>query len=312
MNQTVLDPHGPGARAIAELSWLLFGVSGFVYVAVVIVLVWAFARRRHDSDDAPHVTARIARVVTGAVVLTALTLVGLTAASVAKGRGLNSPTGPGAITVDVIGHQWWWDFQYHDVTPSDWVSSPNELHIPVGVPVVIKAQSRDVIHSFWVPNLHGKRDLTPGIVTNTWIQADTTGVYRGQCAEFCGYQHAKMGFVVVAEPMDKFLEWIQHQRQPASPPGTEEQRQGHDVFMSAPCVTCHTVRGTAAGSRVGPDLTHVAARLTIAAGALPNTRGHLAGWISNPQSIKPGSRMPATGLSAAELQSVLSYVRGLR
>jgi cytochrome c oxidase subunit II len=310
--QTVFEPQGPAARAIADLGWLLFTVCGVVYVLVLAALVWAIVRRRHDSDDAAPTTARLARAVTAAVILTALTLVGLTAASVVTGRGLTSPSGPGAITVDAIGHQWWWDFQYRDVTPSDFVSSPNELHIPVGVPVVIKTQSRDVIHSFWVPNLHGKRDLTPGIVSNFWIQADTPGVYRGQCAEFCGYQHAKMSFVVVAEPMEKFLAWIQHQRQPAAAPATPEQQRGQEVFLSAPCVTCHTVRGTTAGSRVGPDLTHVASRATIAAGTLPNTRGHLSGWISDPQATKPGTRMPPSGLSASELQAVLSYVRSLR
>jgi cytochrome c oxidase subunit 2 len=233
-------------------------------------------------------------------------------ASFASGRGLTQPSGPAAVTIDVIGHQWWWDFQYRDVTPSDMVTSPNELHIPVGVPVVLRLQTRDVIHSFWVPSLHGKRDLVAGYTNHLWIQADTPGVYRGQCAEFCGHQHANMAFTVVAEPVDAFQTWLQQQRRPAAEPATDLQRRGRDVFLQSPCVSCHTVRGTDAGSRLGPDLTHVASRLTIAAGTLPNTRGHLAGWIADPQSIKPGVRMPANPLPAEDLQAVLAYVRALR
>jgi cytochrome c oxidase subunit 2 len=241
-----------------------------------------------------------------------VTLVGLTVTSVVAGRGLLSPSAPGAITINVIGHQWWWDFVYDDVSPNQVFSSPNELHIPVGVPVVLKAESRDVIHSFWVPNLHGKRDLIPGFATHTWIQADKPGVYRGQCAEFCGHQHAHMAFLVVVEPMDQFLTWIDHQRQGAPPPADDVKQRGHDVFMQGPCVMCHTIRGTAAGSRVGPDLTHVASRQTIAAGTLPMTRGHLAGWISNSQSVKPGNRMPPTLLSGDDLQALLAYLETLR
>ncbi|PYR64167.1 MAG: hypothetical protein DMF88_23685 [Acidobacteria bacterium] len=163
-----------------------------------------------------------------------------------------------------------------------------------------------------MPNLMGKRDLIPGIVTNTWIQADEPGVYRGQCAEFCGHQHAHMALEVVAEPMNTFQAWIRHQREPAAEPATDEERRGKDVFMQSTCVTCHAIRGTDAGSHLGPELTHVASRLTIAAGTLPNARGHLAGWIANSQSIKPGNRMPPNALTPDDLQAVLAYVRSLR
>jgi cytochrome c oxidase subunit 2 len=251
-------------------------------------------------------------VIASAVAVTAAILVTLTISSEAVGRGLTTPTGPGAITVDVVGHQWWWEFLYRDVSPQDFVISPNELHIPVGTSIVLEAQSRDVIHSFWVPNLQGKRDLIPGQVTRLWIQADAPGVYRGQCAEFCGHQHAKMALVVVAQPMNAFLEWIRHQRRPAAEPANDEQRRGRELFMQSTCVTCHTIRGTDAGSRVGPDLTHVGSRMTVAAGTLPNTRAHLHEWVSNPQRIKPGTRMPASPLSRDELDAVLSYLRSLR
>ena len=192
------------------------------------------------------------------------------------------------------------------------MNSPNELHIPVGVPVVLRTTSRDVIHSFWVPNLHGKRDLIPGVTTETWIQAVRPGVYRGQCAEFCGHQHAHMAFFVIATPMDEFETWLQQQRSGAPQPATEAQRRGHDLFMQGPCVLCHTIRGTAAASRFGPDLTHVAGRRTIAAGTLPMTRGHLAGWIADSQSIKPGNRMPPNLVRGEDLQAIVAYLEMLR
>jgi cytochrome c oxidase subunit 2 len=311
-NQVVLNPHGPVARSIASLTGILFAVSGVVYVLVLAATFWALVRRRRETDDSPATHRRLTRTVTGAVLLTAATLVVLALSSVTAERGLTQPSGPGAVEVDVIGHQWWWDFRYHDVTPSDVVGSPNELHIPVGVPVVLRVQSSDVIHTFWVPNLHGKRDLIPGQVTYTWIQADTPGVYRGQCAEFCGHQHAHMAFLVVAQPMSEFLDWIRQQRQPAAEPVTAEQQQGKALFLRSTCVTCHTVRGTPAGSHVGPELTHVASRQTIAAGTLPNTRQHLAEWIHDSQAIKPGNRMPPQPFDQADLDSVVSYIRSLR
>jgi cytochrome c oxidase subunit 2 len=311
-NQNMFNPHGPAARSIATLGWWLFAVCGAVYVLVLLTALWAVARRWQVSDDAPAKLQTLARSVTGATVITAIILIGFTVASVVAGRGLTSPSGPGAVTVDVIGHQWWWEFQYRDVTPSDFVTSPNELHVPVGVPVHLQASSRDVIHSFWVPSLHGKRDLIPGLSTETWIQADVAGIYRGQCAEFCGVQHARMAFVIVAEPMSAFLEWIAHQRMPAAEPAAGDARRGFDVFQRSTCITCHTIRGTRAGSRIGPELTHVGSRLMIGAGTLPNTRASLVEWVANPHSVKPGVRMPPTPLAAADRDAVVTYLRSLR
>ena len=312
MMQSIFHPAGPVAQRIASLGWLLLAVCIIVYVIVMIVTLWALLRRRPVAEDVPRTTQRLTSTVTIATIVTAFILAIFTVSSVVAGRGLTSPTGPGAITVDVIGHPWWWEFQYRDVTPSDFVTSPNELHIPVGVPIHIKAISRDVIHSFWVPNLLGKRDLIPGQVTNTWLQADEPGTYRGQCAEFCGHQHAHMAFIVVAEPMDTFLAWIQHQRAPATEPASDEEKHGHDAFMQSTCVMCHTIRGTDAGARLGPELTHIGSRMTIAAGTLPNTRGHLGGWVANAQGIKPGVRMPPNPLKPEDLQAVLTYLRSLR
>jgi cytochrome c oxidase subunit II len=312
-NQSMFNPQGPAARGIATLGWFMIAVCSVIYLLVLGALGWALTRTRHVGDDLPHVTRRLGSIVSAAVAVTAAILVLFVMSSVATGRGMISPTGAGAITIDVIGHQWWWDFQYQDVSPADVVTSPNEIHVPVGVPIVLRAQSRDVIHSFWVPNLQGKRDLIPGQTTHLWIQADTPGVFRGQCAEFCGHQHAKMAFALVAEPMDKFQAWIQQQRRPAIEPDADGERRGRDVFMATTCATCHTIRGTGAGGRVGPELTHVGSRLTIAAGTLPNTRDHLGDWVRDPHGIKPGNRMPShQNLPAADLDAVVTYLRSLR
>lgn len=308
---SILDPAGPQAASMAWLIWVFMAICGVVYVLTMLALAWALMRRRRAEDEGSTGTRRLWRAVGAASLATAATLVALTISSEVAGRGLYSPSGAGAITVDVVGQQWFWDFRYRDVTPRDTVSSPNELHIPVGIPVVINAQSRDVIHSFWVPELHGKRDLIPGVTTQTWIQADRPGVYRGQCAEFCGHQHAKMAFVVIAEPLEQFQAWIARQRQDAAPPDASTQR-GHDVFMATTCATCHAIRGTGAGSRVGPDLTHVGSRRMIAAGTLDNNRDQLMRWVRNAQSVKPGSRMPPVSLSDEDLQAVVTYLESLQ
>ncbi len=308
----VFDPAGGPARDIAALGWVLFAVCAVVYVLVMLALTWALLRRRTDTDGSPETGRQLTRVVALATGVTTATIVGLTVASAVTGHGLTSPMGAGAVTVDAIGHQWWWDFQYRDVSPAEFVSTPNELHVPLGQPVVIKTMSRDVIHSFWVPNLHGKRDLIPGQVTQTWITADRPGIYRGLCAEFCGHQHARMAFTVVVEPVAKFKAWIDHQRGNASEPATDQERRGREVFLGSPCATCHTIRGTRAASRVGPDLTHVGSRMTLAAGTLPNTAPHLAQWIGDPQSIKPGSRMPQVPLSADDQRALIAYLRRLQ
>jgi cytochrome c oxidase subunit 2 len=310
--QSPLNPAGPAAAEIAWLTWTFFAVCGVVYVATVAALAWAVLRRRRADDASARTTRRLAIAVGGATAVTVMILVALTISSVVAGRGLTSPAGAGAVVIDAIGHQWWWEFQYQDVSPSDWVNSPNELHLPVGVPVVIRALSRDVIHSFWVPNLHGKRDLTPGILTYFWLQADRPGRYRGQCAEFCGQQHAHMAFDVVAEPVAEFQEWLRQQRQSAVAPASAEAKRGQEVFLRSTCRTCHTIRGTDAGSRIGPELTHVGSRRMIAAGTLPNEPASLARWIRDSQHVKPGNRMPPSTLSDADLQALVSYLRELR
>jgi cytochrome c oxidase subunit 2 len=325
-SQSALDPAGPQAGRIISLWWMMFYVTGAVFLVVMGFLAAALVRRRRPRhgavvDDLPDVpeTApepgrerRMSHVVLTGVGLTVVILFVFLVSSFVTGRALDSLYEQDHLTVKVTGHQWWWEVQYDNATAAYIVTTANEIHIPEGRPVLFKLTSTDVIHSFWVPNLHGKTDLIPGHENVTWVRADRAGVYRGQCAEFCGHQHAHMAFTVVVEPYDKFKAWYDAQLKSAAEPSNQSQAQGRQVFLSSPCVMCHTIRGTEAGSRVGPDLTHVASRGTLAAGTLENTRGHLAGWVIDPQKIKPGNRMPPNNLEPADLQALLDYLQSLK
>ena len=316
-SHSALDPAGPPAERIGDLWWLMFWISTAVFLAVLAALLAAILRRRREEEDAPGPIApearhRLTRVVAGAVGMTVVLLFVLLFASVGTGRALGSLSSPQALTIKLTGHQWWWSVEYQDPVPGRMVTTANEIHIPTGRPVLVKLESRDVIHSFWVPNLHGKRDLIPGHEGEIWIQADRPGVYRGQCAEFCGHQHALMGLLVVAEPPEAFAAWLETQRRPAAPPATPAQLRGQKLVETLPCALCHTIQGTAASGKTGPDLTHLASRRTLAAGTLPNTPGHLAGWIVDPQSIKPGNHMPANTLQSEDLQALLAYLGSLK
>jgi cytochrome c oxidase subunit 2 len=262
------------------------------------------------QDEITH--RRQTQTVAAATAVTAVVLFVFFVYSLTTGRALASLPAKSALTIAVTGRQWWWDVEYVDTVPSRRVVTANEIHVPVGVPVQIIATAHDVIHSFWVPNLHGKKDLIPGHTTAMWFQADTAGLYRGQCAEFCGLQHAKMAMWVVAEPREDYERWYAAQLQTPSDPTDSLARAGQRVFISKTCAMCHNIGGTLAGSRVGPDLTHLAGRRSIAAGSLPNTRATLASWIEDPQAIKPGSRMPASNLSASELNALVTYLETLK
>jgi cytochrome c oxidase subunit 2 len=220
------------------------------------------------------------------------------------------PTRPGLV-LDVTGRQWWWQVTYEAASPADVFDTANEIHIPVGVPVLVRLHGGDVIHSFWVPQLSGKTDTIPGQTNTSWIQADRPGRYLGQCTEFCGYQHAHMQFEVVAEPQEDFDRWLTAQRSAAAPPSTPEQSRGLDLIEYR-CGLCHRVRGTLAGSISAPDLTHLMSRRTLAAGTLTNNSGNLVGWIQNPQNLKPGNRMPDQFLSAQQLAEALAYLETLK
>lgn len=253
----------------------------------------------------------MSRVIASAVAVTALTLVVLTGLSFGAQKAIYGST-DGSVTLLVTGNPWWWDVRYEAPQPHLSFRTANEIHIPVGEPVQVKLEATDVIHSFWVPGLAGKRDLIPGQQNVIQIEADRPGLYRGQCAEFCGWQHAKMGLLVVAEGREEFEQWRAKQIAARDPPADPERQQGERVFLSSPCVMCHTVRGTPAGGTVGPDLTHIASRRYLAAGALTKTRGTLAAWIVDPQRVKPGANMPTIPLEPDNLNSLLSYLEGLQ
>jgi cytochrome c oxidase subunit 2 len=309
--QSALDPAGIQAVRIEWLWWVMFWVCAVVFVLVLGAL--ALAVRRGRSADAARPSERtMLTAIASAVGVTILVLFGLLIASVATGRAIGSLGQPDALMIRITGHQWWWEIEYLNPDPSLGVTTANELHLPVGRPVGFLLRSSDVIHSFWVPRLHGKMDLIPGRENWIWLQADAPGVFRGQCAEYCGLQHAHMALAVTAEPEEDFQRWIEGQRQTAPAPSTPAQSRGLEVVERGPCAMCHTVRGTQAGARMGPDLTHFASRSTIGAGAAPNTPGYLAGWIADPQHLKPGNRMPPTGLASSDLQAVLAYLETLR
>jgi cytochrome c oxidase subunit II len=313
-SHSVLNPSSPQTRLIDRLWDAMYLVSAVVFVLVVLALLLSAFRRRgaEPLETDPRRERSMTTAVSIATALTVLILFGFLVYDVAVGRQLTRGLGKDALQVRVIGHQWWWELQYRDSVAQNWFTTANELHIPVGRPVALELLSTDVIHSFWPPTISQKRDLIPGKDNSLWLQADTAGVYRGQCAEYCGQQHAKMGFLVIAQRPDSFASWLAAQRDTALTPTTELARRGQEVFLASSCVMCHAIAGTPAGSRVGPDLTHLASRRTIAAGILPNTRGNLAGWIVDPQKIKPGTRMPPNQLKPADLQALLAYLETLK
>jgi cytochrome c oxidase subunit 2 len=293
----------------------MLSASTAVFIAVLAALLVAVVRgtrRRLEESSTPPPERTLTRSVGVAVCVTVVTLMALLVASVWTGRTVASLQASSAISIAITGHQWWWEVQYEDAVPSRRVLTANEIHIPTNRPVVLKVTSRDVIHSFWVPNLQGKRDLIPGYTTALWTQASRAGVFRGQCAEFCGMQHAHMAFDVVVESDGEFAKWLDDMRQPGRDPTDAAVRRGRDVFMQARCAACHTIRGSDAAGQAAPDLTHIASRRTLGAGSLPNTPGNLATWIRDSQRVKPGNQMPPNPLAAEDLQALVSYLETLR
>jgi cytochrome c oxidase subunit 2 len=216
------------------------------------------------------------------------------------------------VTIRVTGRQWWWELRYENADPSRVLNSANEIHVPAGEPVRLVLESGDVIHSFWVPSLAGKLDLVPGQQNTLDLIAERPGVYRGQCAEFCGLQHAHMAVLVVATPREAFDRWIDDQLARAAEPEDPVARRGKAAFLASSCVLCHGIRGTPAAVRAGPDLTHVGSRHTIAAGTLPLEVASLAAWIRSPQSIKPGANMPPSPLPLDDVEAIAVYLAGLK
>lgn len=300
-----LDPAGPFAEAINLLSWVALGM-GMVVLALVVaaVAVALFGPPRWRKRFGGERLIWIGGIAFPVAVLTGLLLYGLTVT-----RSLSTPPEPGTARIRVTGEMWWWRVAYLDAQGRETFQDANEVHIPTGQPVVIELESADVIHSFWIPRLAGKTDMIPGRRNTLSLQADQPGVYRGQCAEFCGGPHALMGLMVVAHAPAEFEAW----RGRAAAPAAVAPSRGAEVFDLAGCGVCHTVRGSTANGLAGPDLTHVGSRRSLGAGILPNNQGTLAGWIGDSQAIKPGNRMPAYPvLSGADLRAVAGYLDGLK
>jgi len=300
-NQNTIAPASHDENAISHLFWVMFGASciGFGVIATLLFLGWA--RRERPNLPGGHGERAATGVVIGlGVALPIVLLVSLFIWSdLFVLNSVAAPTGRTPVTVRVIGHQWWWEVRY----PRSRVVTANEIHIPVGTDVTAIVTTGDVIHSFWVPELNRKVDMNPRTENRLLLHADRVGAYRGQCAEFCGLQHAHMAVEVIAEPRGKFNAWLRRNARPA---------QRESALFQDKCGSCHQVRGTAARAKVGPDLTHFATRRTLAALTKPNTPPNLREWLRDPQHVKPGNRMPNLPLNDAQWKALQRYVESLR
>jgi len=302
--QSVLLPAGAAASAIASLSWVLIAGATLIFVGVMLLLAWAIRRR---SAGRP---VRIRLWLLGGGVLFPLVVL---AWSHARTPGWLAQPPPGALIVGITAHMWWWEVRYSDPATGQDITLANELHLPVGRPVWLGLSSPDVIHSFWVPALGGKMDMLPGRVGHLLVQADEVGTWRGQCAEYCGEQHARMALHVLAKPAAEFDAWLAAQARPAAAPSSALLARGREVFLAQRCNACHTVRGVAEESRLGPDLTHVGSRLYLGAGTLENQPDNMARWVAHTQAVKPGARMPSSpDMDADTLQALGAYLVHLK
>lgn len=323
--QSILNPAGSHAEAVHSLWIWLLVIGAVVWVLVIALLIVAVLRRRRADAGDPTVEGSegrrasmsgrpVAAVAVAGALIPGIIIAGVAGLSIVVQRDIDAAGQDARPLVEVVGHQFWWEVNY----PGEGVVSANEIHIPIGERVRIDVSAQDVIHSFWVPELGGKIDMIPGRSNSIWLEADEPGVYWGQCAEYCGIQHARMRIVVVAHAEPEFDAWLDAQRtlpqaEPTPLPGEDPLVvRGREVFLSSSCVYCHTVAGTAAAGQVAPDLTHLASRLTLASGMLPNDSASLSAWILDPQGIKPGSLMPGTEIEDPDdLAALVAYLESL-
>jgi cytochrome c oxidase subunit 2 len=310
--QSALDPAGPNARTLATLFWVMAGGGAMIWFLTIGVAVWA----ARVSPGAKPERAGHALILGGGVIFPTVVLAALLGYGLAVMADQRSPfpqgSDPDLLRIHVSGEQWWWRVHYYAPQATEAVVSANEIRLPVGVPVEFTLTSPDVIHSFWIPVLGGKLDMIPGRVNRFVLEADETGTFRGECAEFCGTSHALMAFAVEVMEPDAFDAWLRAESAPAEPAATPTAQAALATFMDVGCDACHAIRGTAADGRIGPDLTHLGRRHTIAAGILPNNAGTIAGWIADTQSIKPGNKMPPyDGLTGRELRELSEWLAGL-
>jgi cytochrome c oxidase subunit 2 len=307
-DQSTLDPAGPGARRIEGLWWVLFWISAVVVVVVTVLIIISLRSRSKEMGEVERTKPRLGEsfILIAGVVIPAVILIGTYVFSLREMNALAVDGENTDLEITVEAQNWWWEASY----PNGAVTA-NEIHIPTGQPVRLKLTTLDVIHSFWVPRLQAKMDHIPDHENAMWIEADQPGRYRGQCAEFCGLQHAHMAFYVVAQSPEDFDAWVEKQAEAATQPSSESALSGESVFLNSTCVGCHTIRGTEAVAEIGPDLTHLADRETIGAGRLTNTRENLERFILDPQDVKPGIAMPPTDFEGEELNDLLDYLEQL-
>lgn len=318
--QSAEGRDGLEAALIGNLFDVFLWTTVAVYLLVLAYLALALVRgTRHRREAAglqgeppPEAETRWKTGLIVFAIVTALILTGLTLATWLTDRAIAGGEKPTSIEIEVTGNQWWWEVRYDDTNPSRIVRTANELHLPVGRTAHITLKSNDVIHSLWIPNLAGKQDLIPGRISDLTLRPSRTGVFRAQCAEFCGLQHAKMALDVTVESEADFARWKAASLKPPPVPTGGEAFAGYSLFQTRQCASCHNVAGTPASGMVAPDLSHVASRRTIAAGTLPTTHLNLAAWIKDPQAIKPGNNMPKVPLTDAELRAVTAYLETLK
>lgn len=313
---SVFSPGGPAARSIGNLgAWVVIVLSVVAAVMMVLILVAAGRRRGTLEEHEPvGVGGGQTWILVGGFGVPVVILFAIFASSLVTESRFPLHDGQHyKPDIRIIARQWWWEVKYTGDGPDQQVTTANEIHIPTNWPVEIELESRDVIHSFWVPSLHGKVDVVPGRENHIRLVADTPGRYQGMCAEYCGTQHTNMGFVIVAEPLEQYEKWRAHQAEPALAEADPMAAHGKQIFETKACGLCHTIRGTRAMADVGPDLTHLASRSAIAANSFPNSRAWLEAWVTHAQSLKPGNQMPDLAeMRGDELQAVAHYLESLQ
>jgi len=304
--QSVLHPAGWDAAIIRQFAWVMFAGAAVIFVAVMALL--ALSLRRHERPVRPMLWIAGGGIAFPLVVLSALLVW-----STWRSAQLVPQSSNGALAISVTAKLWWWDVRYRDPASGREIVAANEIHVPVGQAVYVGLNSADVIHSLWIPALAGKRDMIPGRVTGLTLRAEKPGIYRGQCAEYCGAQHARMALQVVALAPADYKAWLARQALPAASPTSPQLERGRAVFLEQRCQSCHTIRGVAETAQLGPDLTHVGSRKEIGAGVLRTHEGTLAGWVADPQAVKPGVFMPAaSGIDGASLRALAAYLAHLK
>ncbi|GAA0750199.1 cytochrome c oxidase subunit II [Sphingomonas sp. ABOLD] len=315
--QSALEPAGEQAAGIHGLFWLMMLVCGAMYLLVLGGVAWtlwrAFRRRRPASEptiDPPDIGLNRGMLGWAGLIVVGLTV--LITASFLVERNIAAARARDALEVRVTGHQWWWRIEYRDPRTGGWIETANELHLPLGRTTRVALGSADVIHSFWVPNIAQKLDVIPGRINLLDLTPTRPGWFRGQCAEFCGVQHAHMAFDVKVDAPEDFERWLAGQAKAAAIPADPVAARGQQVVTGGQCAMCHTIRGTPSTGRAGPDLTHFGSRRSVAAGTLTMSRGAVQGWIAQPQALKPGTMMPPVALSGPDADAASRYLMELQ